>query len=192
VFPDRAADSGRLTPYEPLLQYGLVHRVYLAELPGDPGASFGTRLARLAVLDATQTVEEARALLAQQPTEHQRDLAIDLIETILVHKFPQLSRDEIRTMLQLPETDLKKTRFYQEVFQEGLTEGREEGREEGRLEGEQFLVMRQLKRRLGTLTAAQQTRIQALSPDALCTLAEALLDFQTSADLEAWLQNHGT
>jgi len=88
VFPDRAADTGRLIPYEPLLQCGLVHRVYLAELPDDPSASFGTRLARLAVLDATRAVEEARALLAQQPPDHQRDLAIDLIETILVYNSP--------------------------------------------------------------------------------------------------------
>lgn len=54
-----------------------MHRVYLAELPDDPDASFGTRLARLAVLDAVRTVEEARALLTQQPRDHRRDLAID-------------------------------------------------------------------------------------------------------------------
>jgi predicted transposase YdaD len=106
-------------------------------------------------------------------------------------------------MLQLPETDLKKTRFYQEVFREGLIEGREEGREEGlerglekglergRMEGERLLVLRQLKRRLGTLTAAQQARIQALSADAIGALAEALLDFRAPADLETWLGAHG-
>ena len=195
VFPDRAADVGRLIPYEPLLLCGLVHRVYLTELPDDPGASFGTRLARLAVLDATRTVEEARALLALQEQDAQKDLAVDLIETILVYKFPKLSREEIRIMLQLPETDLKKTRFYQEVFREGLIEGREEGREEGRaegrLQGEQRLVLRLLKRRLGTLDAANQARVQALSADSLGALAEALLDFQTTADLDAWLGAHG-
>ena len=95
-------------------------------------------------------------------------------------------------MLQLPETDLKKTRFYQEVFQEGLIEGREEGREEGRLEGEQHLVLRLLKRRLGSLSTAQQTCIRAVPADILGALADALLDFQTPTDLEAWLQKHST
>ena len=70
--------------------------------------------------------------------------------------------------------------------------GREEAEgQEGRLEGEQLLVVRQLKRRLGTLTAAQQARIQALPADTLGALAEALLDFQTPADLESWLHTHG-
>jgi predicted transposase YdaD len=38
-------------------------------------------------------------------------------------------------MLHLPDTDLKQTRFYQEVFAEGREEGRDEGRKEGRDEG---------------------------------------------------------
>jgi hypothetical protein len=40
-------------------------------------------------------------------------------------------------MLQLPEMELKKTRFYQEVFGEGHQEGRQEGWQEGRKEGRQ-------------------------------------------------------
>lgn len=51
---------------------------------------------------------------------------MDLIETILVYKLPNLSRDEIKAMLHLPDTDLKQTRFYQEVFAEGREEGRTE------------------------------------------------------------------
>jgi predicted transposase YdaD len=38
--------------------------------------------------------------------------------------------DEIKAMLHLPDTDLKQTRFYREVFAEGRDEGREEGRDE--------------------------------------------------------------
>jgi predicted transposase YdaD len=40
---------------------------------------------------------------------------LDLVETILVYKFPRLSREEIRDMLQLPVADLKQTRLDQEV-----------------------------------------------------------------------------
>ena len=106
MFPDRAADTGRLDPYAPLLACGLLHRVYLSELPDDPDASVGTRLARLAVLDPARTVAAARDLLARQAGDNDRDLAIDLIETSRVYQFPTISRDEIRIMLQLPETDL--------------------------------------------------------------------------------------
>ncbi|TNF55721.1 MAG: DUF2887 domain-containing protein, partial [Gammaproteobacteria bacterium] len=73
---------------------------------------------------------------------------LDLVETILVYKFPRLSRGEIRDMLQLPVADLQQTRFYQAVY----GEGRQEGRQEGQLEGHQRqvrLILRQLQRRLG-------------------------------------------
>jgi hypothetical protein len=53
--------------------------------------------------------------------ELQRDF-INLIETIIVYKLPQKSREEIAAMLGLSE--LKKTRFYQEVLEEGKQEGK--------------------------------------------------------------------
>ncbi|MEQ8960372.1 MAG: DUF2887 domain-containing protein, partial [Coleofasciculus sp. C2-GNP5-27] len=46
---------------------------------------------------------------------------IDLIETIIVYKLPQKSREEIEGMLGLSE--LKQTKVYQEAKQEGLDEG---------------------------------------------------------------------
>ncbi len=49
-----------------------------------------------------------------------RDL-INLIETIIVYKLPQKSREEIEAMLGLSE--LKQTKVYQEAKQEGLAEG---------------------------------------------------------------------
>lgn len=50
------------------------------------------------------------------------------------------------------------------------------------------MVLRQLKRRLGTLTAAQQGRGERLSTADLGALGDALLDFATVADLDHWLQ----
>jgi predicted transposase/invertase (TIGR01784 family) len=46
---------------------------------------------------------------------------VELIETIIVYKFPQKTREEIATMLGLG--DLTQTRFYQEAFGEGRQEG---------------------------------------------------------------------
>jgi predicted transposase YdaD len=79
-------------------------------------------------------------------------------------------------MLHLPDVDLKQTRFYQDVLAEGLQLG------------EAALILRLLRRRLGPLAPAQEARIQALPVTDLENLGEALLDFQTAADLTAWLQ----
>jgi predicted transposase YdaD len=53
---------------------------------------------------------------------------LDLVETILVYKFPRLTREAIRDMLQLPVADLQQTRFYQAVYGEGRQEGRQKWR----------------------------------------------------------------
>lgn len=82
-------------------------------------------------------------------------------------------------MLHLPDVDLKQTRFYQDVFAEGQEDGRQR---------EAALILRQLRRRLGPLDPDQEARIQALPVTDLENLGEALLDFQTVADLAAWLQ----
>jgi len=67
----------------------------------------------------------------------QRDL-INLIETIIVYKLPQKSREEIAAMLNLSE--LRQTRFYQEVKQEGLEEGLEQGERQAKLEAIRRMV----------------------------------------------------
>lgn len=119
---------------------------------------------------------------------------LDLVEMILVYKLPSLSREEIRKMLHLPNTDLQETRFYQEVFAEGRVEGRVEGKVEGKVEGRveegRSLILRLLNRRLGTLPAALSARIHELPLDRIETLGEALLDFQVINDLESWLREH--
>ena len=72
-----------------------------------------------------------------------RDL-INLIETIIVYKLPQKSREEIAAMLNLSE--LRQTRFYQEVKQEGLEEGLEQGLEQGKQEGERLAKLEAIRR----------------------------------------------
>jgi predicted transposase YdaD len=54
------------------------------------------------------------------------------------------------------------------------------------------IVTRQLRRQVGTIPPAQLLQIQALESTQLDDLAEALLDFASLTDLEAWLtQNQG-
>jgi len=57
---------------------------------------------------------------------------------------------------------------------------------QGVQQGELTLILRQLNRRFGEINPQLQERIQGLSTAELEDLGEALLDFTSSADLEAW------
>ncbi len=73
------------------------------------------------------------------------------------------------------------------IYQEIKAEGREEGRAEGRQEEGATLVLRQLNRRLGEIPPSLQGQIRALPVEQLEELGEALLDFESEADLVHWL-----
>src|SRR5512147_1226011 len=205
IFPSRKVDPQPPLAYQPLLDSPWVKRVYLEDLKDRTDLTPGLQLIQLLVAEPDAAVSQAPALLrarggpAADPNWRQW---LDLIETILVYKLPRLSREEIQRMLHLPEVELKQTRFYQDVFAEGRTEGHTEGRAEGRAEGrtegraegqqqgEAALVLRQLRRRLGALSADMENQIRALPVADLEALGEALLDWQTPAELLAWLQRH--
>ncbi len=69
----------------------------------------------------------------------------------------------------------------------GRAEGHAEGRVEGRVEGQRELVLRMLTRKCGVLPRTVQSRVKKLAPEQIEALAEALLDFSSRADLDAWL-----
>jgi hypothetical protein len=71
----------------------------------------------------------------------------------------------------------------------GIERGIEQGIEQG-IERERSLILRQLTRKIGTITPNIETKIAALSISQLESLGEALLDFSGSADLDAWLKSH--
>ena len=99
--------------------------------------------------------------------------------------------------------DFSQSVAYREIFglgeQQGLEQGLEKGLEQGRAQGlekgleqglktgELEITLRQLRRRCGALTATQETRIRALPLPRLEMLAEALLNFQGSDELDTWL-----
>ena len=94
------------------------------ELESTPGQSIGIATLKL-VLEPEETAGiKARELIAQvrqQITdEATQQEFIQLIETIIVYKFTQKSREEIAEMLGL--NDLKQTRVYQEALAEGKLE----------------------------------------------------------------------
>jgi predicted transposase YdaD len=82
------------------------------------------------------------------------------------------------------------TSWMLEGMEKGLVQGRAEGREKGRAEGERAMVLRLLRKRLGTLDEASLARIESLSGDRLEELGEAVLDFSKPEELVVWLENH--
>jgi hypothetical protein len=121
-----------------------------------------------------------RRLQATTRPETTRRHCVDVFQSWLMARFKTLSLEEILKMLgEL--TPLEETRAYKEL----VAKGRQEGRER-----EARLVLRQLQRRLGAVSPAQQARIAALPIEALEDLGEALLDFADMADLSAWLATH--
>jgi predicted transposase YdaD len=147
---------------------------------------------QLIVSDTIDAIAKAKALLVKtQPlskTDAKFSAVVELIETIIVYKFPSLGREEIERMLGLSE--LRETKVYQEALQEGRTEGEQLGEQRGRTEEARSLILRQLSRRVGTLPAPVEAQFQALALPQLEALGEALLDFTGMDDLAGWLGQH--
>jgi Domain of unknown function (DUF4351) len=74
-----------------------------------------------------------------------------------------------------------------EVVMEVVTSWMEKGIEQGIERGERSLILRQLNRRVGSLSQKIQAQVEALPLNQLESLGEALLDFTSLADLENWL-----
>jgi predicted transposase YdaD len=103
-----------------------VTRIYLDELSPPSTASLSIKLLKLIIEPENTAPDLARELARQAEREISntaiRKNLIELLETIIVYKLPQKSREEIAAMFEL--SDLKKTRFYQEVFAEGQAEAK--------------------------------------------------------------------
>jgi predicted transposase YdaD len=126
---------------------------------------------------------EARYLLQRNIAEQPASQAIiEMITTIMVYKFEQLSQQEVEVILGIT---LKETRVYQEIKEEWLEHGLEQGREEEAIN----LVIRLLNKRFGVVSGDTLSSISGLTLSEVENLIEALLDFTSLTDLQTWLAN---
>jgi len=132
LYPTQSVDTGELKHYREFFASQRVSRVYLDELGGSAEQSIGIGTVKLVISPEESAVEQARSLIDKVRHEIVEEVAkqefVQLIEIIMVYKFPKKSREEIEQMLGL--SDLKQTK----VYQEALLEGKREGRLEGKLE----------------------------------------------------------
>ena len=121
IFPKRSIEPKRQHLYRANLESDQVHRIYLDDLSGISTESLGVGMMQLILAESVDAVTQAQSLLSKTRTQDRTDpkisAIIELIETIVVYKFPQLSREEIERMLGL--TELRETKVYQEAKEEG-------------------------------------------------------------------------
>jgi predicted transposase/invertase (TIGR01784 family) len=195
IFSDRSIEPKNRHLYRSNLNSEQVHRVYLEDFRDTATESLGIGLMQLIVADTVEAIAKAKELLTRteplSKTDAKFSAIMETIETIIVYKFPSLSREEIEKMLGLSE--LKQTKVYQEALEEGreegIAEGEQIGEQRGRTEEARSLILRQLARRIGTLPTTVEAQVQALALPQLEALGEALLDFAGLDDLVGWLQD---
>jgi predicted transposase/invertase (TIGR01784 family) len=103
-----------------------LQRIYLDEISEDEQQLIGIGILKLVVESESRAGELARNLIERTKQELEDNQAqkqlLELIETIVIYKFPNLSYEEIETMLNLEE--IKQTRVYQDAKEEGLQQGK--------------------------------------------------------------------
>ena len=164
--------------------------VRLWERPTEPFLE-STGLLPLAVLtntpDRAQTLRQVAAKVDAIPEQRvQSNVAASagILAGLL------LERDIINQVLR--RDIMQQSVIYQEWKEEFLQEGRQEGEQTGALKEAQALILRLLSRRIGDVTPALRSQVQALTLAQLESLGEALLDFTAPSDLESWLANNAT
>jgi predicted transposase YdaD len=185
VYPNRRTEKAAGIEFEPFMSLPQLRRVYLEDYQDQPGLTPTLELIRLIASQERQAIALARELAGRRDELGME--CLDFIETILIYKLPQLSRQEIKKMLALNDIELKQTRFYQEIAEEERQEGMREGRQEECI----ALLARLLRRKFGV-----QPQLEAMLPhlsglplERLEDLADALLDFTKVDELQEWLQN---
>ena len=199
-----------------LITSSRIMRVYLEDWQQDTN-SLGIAIVQLILASDRKTPKLARKLADKVEQETNTNLqaeVVKFIETVLVYKFPKLSRQEIEVMF--THSDLKKTRVYQEAMQEGVQIGEQRGlqigeqkglqigeqkglqigeqrglqigEQKGLLKGQTAMLLRQLTRKFGKVNPRVKSRISKLSALQLENLAEVIFDLETVADLNAWLK----
>ncbi len=144
-----------------------------------------TGLLPLAVLgrssDRTQTLREISSLIDN--INNRREQSNIAAATSLLAGLV-LKKDVINAILR--EEIMQESVIYQDIKKQGV----EQGIEQGRKQQANLMILRQLKRRIGEIEPSLSTRITGLSVEQLEALGDALLDFSSRDDLDAWLANN--
>ena len=173
IYPSRSIEQSDTSLFEELLASGRITPIYLDELGDRAELPTGLGLMVLTTLEGDAAVARARQTIQESRLLPEGRAILDLVSTIMVYKFGNLTRDEVNAMLGI---ELEQTRVYQDAKAEGKAE---EGRS---------LVLKLLTRKLGrSIDLDLQSRVNSLTIEQIEDLGEALLDFQAMDELVTWL-----
>jgi predicted transposase/invertase (TIGR01784 family) len=162
IYPSRSIEQTNGYPYRALLDSNQVHLVYLDELGEIGELPLGVALMVLTTIAEDAAPAVARMLLSRTEQESTTPAIaqgiIDLISTIMVYKFTNLSRQEIDAMLGIT---LQETRVYREAREEGREEAREEEREKIALNMIQENIPLEVVARITGLSIEQLQQLQS-------------------------------
>ena len=187
IFAKRNCEPEIIEHVQEMITSNRIIRVYLEDWLQQEVNSLTIAIIQLILAPEAQTPELAKQInekVQREPDIDLQDQVVKFIETVLVYKFPRLSRQEIEAMFTF--NDLKNTRVYQDAKQEGLQLGKQEG-----LQRQAAMLLKILNRKFGKLSPRTTNRITKLSVMQLENLAEVIFDLQTVADLNDWLRNNG-
>jgi predicted transposase/invertase (TIGR01784 family) len=194
IYPSRSLEQKEAHPYRIFLSSDQVHRIYLDELAPLSELPIGVALMRLTALSDQDAPQAARSLLARSQQEEQtakRQRAImEMVNTIMVYKFTNLTRIEVEAMLGIT---LQETRVYKDAKAEGEKIGELLGEQRGTLIGElrgkKLMIQQVLAQALGSLPEAIDQGILLLSEEELGRLTGLVLSFSDVSVLELWLRS---
>jgi predicted transposase YdaD len=131
-------------------------------------------------------VRRAVQLLQQDPRLNELESLLAFFASFV------LNTEVVAQILRWDMAVLRESPWYQEILLQGEQRGITLGEQRGAQREAVALNLRQLARRLrlDSLPDSCRIQIEQLTLPQLEALSEALLDFQTSADLETWLQNN--
>lgn len=172
IYPSRNIEQSELEPHQFLIDSGKLIRVFLDQLGDAEQLPIGLSMMVLTTLEDEAAKRLAKQLVERSQREPDLRGIMDMISTILIYKFANLSRDEVNEMLA---SSIQESRAYREIKAEGIIEGKQE------------TILRQLEHLLKTdLSSELVQKIQELSISQLDELSEALLDFESLTDLNNW------
>ena len=104
-----------------------------------------------------KVVQWRNQINACYPATEELSEALNIIGLLLLHRFRDLSHQEIINMLNL---DLMQSRAGREIYQMGQMEAEQRGKQAGLIEGERLVVTRLLEKRFGKLPVTLQARLE--------------------------------
>ncbi len=115
---------------------------------------------------------------------------LELLEYVILQRFPKMSSKELRAMLRL--IPLEETVAGQELIQEGKQLGLREGKQLGLQEGNLSLLSRQIIKHFGITPEHVMNVLHGLHGEDFLELGEYVLECETFVQIEEWVRQRKT